>query len=179
MPDNVTTLIKNKDLFEAEKQIKSSLNRKASTILKEMYESVAEGYRVKEEGDKDSDEYKAFFKKAMKKFGVTEPDQLKGDKKKEFFDYVDKNWTADHEESVEEGTNPEIDKISKAIKGKSMMDIRSDLESMFGKKNIDYSHSPMPHWLIKAKGKKIMIVNKKYADSPDAVVGGLAIGVIN
>jgi len=36
--------------------------------------------------------YQKFFKKAMKKFGVNAPDDLKGDKKKEFFDYVDKNW---------------------------------------------------------------------------------------
>jgi len=34
----------------------------------------------------------------MKKFGVSSPDELEGDKKKEFFDYVDKNWKGDHEE---------------------------------------------------------------------------------
>lgn len=45
----------------------------------------------------DKVEYQKFFKKALKKFGVTEPDQLEGKKKKEFFDYVDKNWEADNE----------------------------------------------------------------------------------
>ena len=34
----------------------------------------------------------------MKKFGVSSPDELEGDKKKKFFNYIDKNWTADHEE---------------------------------------------------------------------------------
>lgn len=58
-----------------------------------------------EEGDEeqpteDSDKqkkYKAFFDKALKKFGVDSPSQLKGDKKKEFFDYVDANYEADNE----------------------------------------------------------------------------------
>jgi hypothetical protein len=46
-------------------------------------------------GDKEA--YQAFFKKALKKFGVTEPDQLKGDKEKEFYDYVDAGWKGDNE----------------------------------------------------------------------------------
>ena len=41
--------------------------------------------------------YQAFFQKALKKFGVKSPSELEGDKKKEFFDYVDKNWEADNE----------------------------------------------------------------------------------
>ena len=50
--------------------------------------------------DEDSDKqkkYKAFFDKALKKFGVDSPAELKGDKKKEFFDYVDANYEADNE----------------------------------------------------------------------------------
>ena len=35
---------------------------------------------------------------ALKKFGVDSPAELEGDKKKKFFNYVDKNWKADHEE---------------------------------------------------------------------------------
>ena len=43
-----------------------------------------------EEGD-----YDAFFQKAMKKFGIKSPDELGSDeKKKEFFNYVDKNYQA-------------------------------------------------------------------------------------
>ena len=51
-----------------------------------------------EEGSKE--EYQKFFNKALKKFGVKSPSELEGDKEKEFYDYVDKNWKADHEESV-------------------------------------------------------------------------------
>ena len=46
--------------------------------------------------NKDS-AYQKFFKKALKKFGVKEPDELSGEKKKEFFNYVDKNYAADNE----------------------------------------------------------------------------------
>ena len=42
-------------------------------------------------------EYEKFFMKALKKFGVDEPDELPDNKKKEFYDYVDKNWKAKDE----------------------------------------------------------------------------------
>ena len=48
-------------------------------------------YEIKE-GD-----YDAFFQSAMKKFGISSPDELDDDKKKEFFNYVDKNYKADNE----------------------------------------------------------------------------------
>ena len=41
--------------------------------------------------------YRAFFDKALNKFGVKSPAELKGDKKKEFFDYVDANYEAENE----------------------------------------------------------------------------------
>ena len=51
---------------------------------------------TEEESDKQA-KYKAFFAKALKKFGADSPSELKGDKKKEFFDYVDANYEADNE----------------------------------------------------------------------------------
>jgi hypothetical protein len=45
----------------------------------------------------DKERYQKFFNSALKKFGVNSPAELKGDKKKEFFDYVDKNYEADKE----------------------------------------------------------------------------------
>ena len=49
-----------------------------------------------EEGGKE--EYEKFFKSALKKFGVDSPADLEDDKKKEFFDYIDKEWKGDKEE---------------------------------------------------------------------------------
>jgi hypothetical protein len=46
---------------------------------------------------KEDDNYKEFFKKALKKWGVSSPKELEGGDKKEFYDYVDRNWKADKE----------------------------------------------------------------------------------
>jgi len=49
-----------------------------------------------EEGD-----YEEFFQKAMKKFGISSPDELGSDeKKKKFFNYVDKNYSAKAEGKI-------------------------------------------------------------------------------
>ena len=41
--------------------------------------------------------YQKFFNSILKKFGVDSPSELKGDKKKEFFDAIDKGWDGDNE----------------------------------------------------------------------------------
>ena len=46
---------------------------------------------------KEETEYQKFFNKALAKFGISSPKELDGDKEKEFYDYVDKNWKADNE----------------------------------------------------------------------------------
>ena len=46
---------------------------------------------------KEDDGYKAFFKKALKKWGASSPDEIKDEDKKEFYNYVDRNWKADKE----------------------------------------------------------------------------------
>ena len=54
----------------------------------------------KEEADEQSEKqkkYQKFFNAALKKFGVKSPAELEGAKKKEFFDYVDKNYEGDNE----------------------------------------------------------------------------------
>ena len=63
----------------------------------EVSESVLdEAKQMNAQEDKKA-KYKAFFDKALKKFGVESPAELKGDKKKEFFDYVDANYEAENE----------------------------------------------------------------------------------
>tara|TARA_R100000030_G_scaffold33005_1_gene24568 strand:+ start:911 stop:1564 length:654 start_codon:yes stop_codon:yes gene_type:complete len=47
--------------------------------------------------DIEENAYEEFFQKAMKKFGISSPDELDDDKKKKFFNYVDKNYKADNE----------------------------------------------------------------------------------
>ena len=53
---------------------------------------------AREESEKQK-KYQAFFQKALKKFGVKSPGELDDNKKKEFFNYVDKNYDAGEGES--------------------------------------------------------------------------------
>ena len=60
------------------------------------------GYTDVEEGEELSPKqkkYQDFFLKALKKFGATSPADLDVEKKKEFFDYIDKNYEAEGEVS--------------------------------------------------------------------------------
>lgn len=90
-----------------------------------------------------SDEYEKFFKSALKKFGVDSPADFKDDaKKKEFFNYVDKNYKAKEEESdLEKTTTKNVDKTLDKIreaniqKGKSMRSILADIWKMNEGKN--------------------------------------------
>jgi hypothetical protein len=58
---------------------------------------MREGKKTQEvTGDKEA--YQKFFKSMLKKFGVTEPDQLKGADRKKFYDAIDAGWEGDNEE---------------------------------------------------------------------------------
>lgn len=59
-------------------------------------EIIEEANQMNEAEDKKT-KYRKFFDKALKKFGVSSPAELKGEKKKEFFDYVDANYEAENE----------------------------------------------------------------------------------
>ena len=78
-------------------EVKAALQMANEEVSEEV---VAEAHAMNEAKSKmqeDKERYQKFFKAALKKFGVTSPGELEGDKKKEFFDYVDKNYEADNE----------------------------------------------------------------------------------
>ena len=75
---------------------KEQLQKKQATEKERL--AGNESVETDEESEKQK-KYKAFFNKALKKFGVKSPAELKGDKKKEFFNYVDKNYDAGEGES--------------------------------------------------------------------------------
>jgi len=85
-----------------------------------------------------SDEYEKFFKSALKKFKVDSPADFKtDDKKKEFFNYIDKNYKAKEEESdLEETTTKNVDETLDKIreanveKGRNMRSILADIWKM-------------------------------------------------
>ena len=91
------------------KLIREGYNR--DSLVKKVMKPITDKEKLfpkpKNEATGDGKKYKEFFMAALKKFGVNSPAELKGDKELEFYDYIDKNWKADHEESVTEATlNP-------------------------------------------------------------------------
>ena len=74
-------------------------NQSTAMIDKEISKEIKKLGIKEATGDKDK--YKEFFQSALKKFGVDSPADLDGEKKKEFFNYIDKNYKGDHEESVD------------------------------------------------------------------------------
>ncbi len=86
----------------------SSVQQRLAGLYEDMGVILNRYYDIPEGQDKvDSDEtkdqieegdYEEFFQSAMKKFGISAPDELESDeKKKAFFNYVDKNYKAKSE----------------------------------------------------------------------------------
>ena len=90
--------------FKDKHSVKKSGMKPDGTNVKEAKKDDEEDEEVDEMSDKQK-KYQAFFAKALKKFGVKSPDELKGDKKKDFFDYVDANYEADNETDVDEAVD--------------------------------------------------------------------------
>ena len=77
-----------------------SLQERMGALYEDMGNILGRYYEIGEtvtEETGDKEEYQKFFNAALKKFGVSEPDKLPDDKKKEFYDYVDANWEGDNE----------------------------------------------------------------------------------
>ena len=114
MFDKVTVSRNMKELTGLSKQFGKvageahSLQERMSCLYEDMgnilgrYYSIGEGNgEVKSEDSapdfNEDDGYKEFFQKALKKWGASSPADLKDEDKKEFYDYVDRNWKADKE----------------------------------------------------------------------------------
>ena len=142
---NLVNHIKESNFSEANEIISDALFLKIDERFQEMKESCGcnngnESVQyVDEDGEadgKDGDEYKKFFQSALKKFGAKSPQDLKGDKKKEFYDYVDKNWKSDAEKEtgeddpVKEGTEIKSAKEKEKIaSSQEKIDALNDKES--------------------------------------------------
>jgi hypothetical protein len=83
--------------IKADHKVKVSGDEEDADNVKEAKHDDEDEEDLDEAESNKQKKYKAFFDKALKKFGVDSPAELKGDKKKEFFDYVDANYEADNE----------------------------------------------------------------------------------
>ena len=87
----------------------NALQQRMGALYEDMGNILGRYYEIGEahvyghdDEDKDAkleeeNRYEKFFQAAMKKFGISSPDELDDDKKKEFFNHVDKNWQGDNE----------------------------------------------------------------------------------
>ena len=109
----------NKQYNAAEEGIAAILKAKISDAIIEKKEEVAKTFGQNSGEEKTDTEYEKFFAKAMKKFGISSPAELKTDeKKKEFFDYVDKNYKSDVEKATGK-EDPDADDEEKVAREKS------------------------------------------------------------
>jgi len=96
--------------------------------IEDTFPQLAES-KVDEDKLKESEKQKAyqkFFSAALKKFGVDSPKDLDDSKKKEFFDYVDKNYKAKAEEIDAKPAKSDEEDLEEAL-SKADMDKRLKL----------------------------------------------------
>jgi len=88
--------------------------------------------------------YRKFFDKALKKFDIKSPADLKGDEeKKKFYDYIDKNWKGEHEE-YKEGVEKLSDK-----------DLKTAMKYASTQKETDSACAEMGKRRLKMEKKKV------------------------
>jgi len=101
MGGNMTGAVKKieklKKGLSKDEEVAAALQLANEEVSEEILVAAHEINETKTKVKEDKERYQKFFKSALKKFGVNSPAELKGDKKKEFFDYVDKNYEADKE----------------------------------------------------------------------------------
>ena len=97
----IVDAISNKQFVAAQDLLGQAIKERLSDSLIARKDEVALDFG--QEVTNEEKDYEAFFNKAMKKFGISSPADLKTEaKKKEFFNYIDKNFKAKEEEHHEE-----------------------------------------------------------------------------
>ncbi len=115
MFDKVTVSRNMKELTGLSKQFgkvaeeANSLQERMSGLYEDMGNILGRYYSIGEAGEeaksedasdmmfREGDDYKSFFKKAMKKFGISSPAEIKPEDEKDFYDYVDRNYKGEKE----------------------------------------------------------------------------------
>ena len=126
---SIIDAIANKQYNAAEEGMSSLLQSKVGAALIARKDEVAEAYG---ESLGEQSDYDTFFKKAMKKFGIESPADLKSEEdKKEFFNYVDKNFKGKNEEVNEEEEDDDDDDEDEEEELEEDEEIDEDRRGMF------------------------------------------------
>ena len=121
-----------------------------------------EGAKKHSTGDKES--YRDFVNKALKKFGVDSPAELSPEKKKEFYDYLDKNWIGDHEKDdpkAEAKDNEKEDQVHAPKKALEPMSTPNDENGKKKKKMKPEKVNTKPSMKGEEKSKRPLLVRER------------------
>ena len=107
----------NGEMQDAVSQTQFVLYEKMNERLSETKKYIAKSlYNEGEDKkpDKESGEYKKFFRLALKKFGVDNVSKLTDEEKPKFYNYLDNNWESDAEEATgkDDPTAEEEDEVA-------------------------------------------------------------------
>ena len=125
-------------------------------------EELVEGAEKHSTGDKES--YRDFVNKALKKFGVDSPAELSSEKKKEFYDYLDKNWIGDHEKDdpkAEAKDNEKEDQVHAPKKALEPMSTPNDENGKKKKKMKPEKVNTKPSMKGEEKSKRPLLVRER------------------
>ena len=122
---DIITALSDGDLLKARELVNDDLLSRVAIKIDERSRTVSntafDNNKVEEEpvNEEKDTEYEKFFRKALKKFGVSDPSEFDSDeKKKEFFDYIDKNYKSDVEKATGK-EDPDADDEEKAARDKA------------------------------------------------------------
>ena len=123
---DIITALSDGDLLKARELVNDDLLSRVAVKIDERSRSLAntafDNNKVEEVetvNEEEDTEYEKFFRKALKKFGVSDPSEFDSDeKKKEFFDYIDKNYKSDAEKETGK-EDPDADDEEKVARDKA------------------------------------------------------------
>jgi len=111
------------DVLKQDKQQKREHNKIMKEVQKKLKEKGSEEV-AEEEGDKE--DYMKFFAGKLKKYGVKSPSELDDEKKKKFFNEIEKDWTHDSKEEVE--VEKKEENLGKRVKARMKAEDEDEVE---------------------------------------------------
>ena len=124
---DIITALSDGDLLKARELINTDLlgrvaekiDERSRSLSNTAFGSRSDVEEVESVNEEEDTEYEKFFRKALKKFGVSDPSEFDSDeKKKEFFDYIDKNYKSDAEKETGK-EDPDADDEEKVARDKA------------------------------------------------------------
>ena len=109
--------------------------------------------------------YQKFFNSLLKKFGVSSPSELKGDKKKEFYDAIDAGWEGDNEKPEKNETYGDPDNLDPDT---TTDPDEEEINASYGKKKMMASYHKESEDIGSSHPKPLSIIRQVKEFSGDA-----------